>query len=117
MNKQIKHKSYLAVIDYKDGDASLTFKVYWAESSIDGCDQYHKVEGPPAAHTTDIELAEINFSGHVKWDGCCEFVFDDTMHFCDRELLENFTSLLHLIHEEAGKIIENADPDEFKINH
>ena len=60
-----------------------------------------------------IELAQPFVHGHVKWDGCSNWHFDEQenimLHFCSKAETGNVGRLLERLYELAAKVIPAWD--------
>lgn len=59
--------------------------------------------------TNDIESAEVFCTGHVKWDGCSDWVFSNSIHFCREQQAADLGTCFLRIYQWAKELIENYD--------
>ncbi len=63
--------------------------------------------------TTDIEKAQVYVSGGLKWDGCCNFRFDEQencmLHTCGKKGMTDIGKALERVHDLGSELIQNWD--------
>ena len=109
---------YFADIEYRVVASAkshwMDFKAYKA-MVVDGQPVYER-EGsvcPMSDASPDLAGAQVFLSGHVKWDGCSNVVFDEqeqaALHFCGKEMATNVGVLLGRIYDLAAELIPAWD--------
>lgn len=78
---------------------------------------YNKVEGGGEL-VSDENEAERFLHGHVKWDGCSNWLFDETaeglmLHFCSKDGAALIGRLLSRCYEITKLLIDRDDEDEY----
>ncbi len=67
---------------------------------------------PPVDVVSDVADAEVYGYGYVKWDGCHEIDYG-CPHFCGATFLEKHVALMRWLFWRAGKLMVDADHQEF----
>ena len=83
----------------------VSSEVYDAKSGARLPTLYSKADCLP---TDNLDEAEPEFTGYVKWDGCCELDLDYN-HFCGRQNMEELTQVLLELHKLC-LLLPNVDP-------
>lgn len=52
---------------------------------------------------------ELVFRGTVKWDGCSNWFFDESIHFCGLAGVNRFGEVLGKIYAAAGEMMPGRD--------
>ena len=105
-------------ITAKVDDCMVEFKIYdivgWVEGSISGI--YDKPLYPTfREHTEDIDKAEVYLSGHIKWDGCSNWNFDEQdrgmIHGCTKHDLERISGVMLRCWDMTSSLCPNWCPN------
>lgn len=60
-----------------------------------------------------IDEAEIFISGHVKWDHCSNWTFDESerccIHFCERDKIKNISLILEACYDWTAELLTTWD--------
>lgn len=106
-------------VSFEADDYNCDFKVYeiigWNDDKkhIPYFNRENYTSSPdPVENITD---AQIFLHGHIKWDGCSNWYFDEQdnimLHFCYKEQGENIGKLFSQLYDIASKNILNWDDD------
>jgi len=109
----IKHlNSHQFSIIARPEEYSVCYEIYNHEGyGDDGEPMFASKGSKPFEDTTDIYSAEMYAHGHVKWDGCSNWYFDEQdrcmLHGCCRQDILRYGVILAFCWEWTKTLCEN----------
>lgn len=94
-----------------DSDHWMEFKAYEVIfSATDGSARQYGLKGELTRHTSNLDEAEPDIVGFVKWDGCMEFDGKLGGHFCGAGDIAAYGEMLRELHALC-KLLPSVDLD------
>jgi len=101
----------------RDGTHRIAFEVFKVFGKDEHGNIYCKThEGPQDGITSDVNEAVPFVRGHIKWDGCCNFEFDELaegdamLHACGRSEMTGLGALFGHLYDLAEELMpEHAE--------
>jgi len=100
----------------KQNDCYVDFEVYEILGDENGAEPKYWKKGEMSNFpgTTNIEEAEYQIKGYIKWDDCANIDFNNSVHLCGPTEAKNLASLITRLHDLAYNILPSADEDCFE---
>jgi len=110
---------YGALLEFEDDDPyCVEFTVCEIVGATSMNESIFRLDGTMNDTTMDHEEAGVYMHGSIKLDGCSNMHYDaqDTLmlHYCGRDHLKSTFEMLHRLYDEAGRIMEREDDEDFK---
>ena len=94
-------------------DHVVDFAIYhWEDTEDDGTPHFWiKGESSNFKTTPEPANAEPVIVGAIKWNGCCNWSVDGSVHTCSRSGAVSFTEALLRAMDEAFRMVKRRSPD------
>ena len=95
----------------KQNDYYVDFEAFEILGDEDGAEPRYWKKGEMSSFpgTTILEEAEYQIKGYIKWDGCANVDFNNSVHLCGPTEAKNLASLIIRLHDLAYNMLPSAD--------
>ena len=97
------------IIEKTVGNAHFDFKIHKIVSIEDGPKEkllYKKIGDPN--ETENIDESEIFIQGWAKFSGCIAYQYNDSLHICSIDEIDNIREIFKIIYEYIDQFNSNS---------